>query len=219
MALKLNNISNDIFNTAAFHSDDHKVRVCRSNGTTHEISRNDIVATGRLVACEYIGSKLNERPGEKYVSKLNGMDYGTLSRTHADSLLLFCATKAYQSVGKDAPSSVDEVKNDISLARNHMFLANLAAITRDVIQPLVFRVYDDVAAGLMQWEALPLGGTKEIEIASNDVFLFEDSSWGSGRSASYNHLYAKTITLNPTMYACQAKIKWYQDIVNGEPGR
>nr|DAM49890.1 MAG TPA: hypothetical protein [Caudoviricetes sp.] len=213
MKLKINSIPVSAFDASGL--EDIKVR---ANGK--EISRRDIVSVGRLVATEYVGSRLNQRPNsDKYVSRLNGADYGTLSQKHRDDILLFCASIANKAVGKEAPASVEDVRNDISYSRNETFLRTLAAITKDVIQPLVFRFYDDVSAGgLMQWEPIPLGGTKEIEIRSNDVFLFEDSSWGSGRSASYNELYAKTITLNPKMYACQAKIKWYQDVVNGDPG-
>ena len=215
MSLKLNSLDRSTFASGSPETD-RKVRV---NGV--EISRNDIVATGRLVACEYVGKKLNARSGatDKYSSRLNGISYEDFSKAHSDKKFLFCASVAYQSVGKEAPKSVEEAKKDLSLAKDTVFLRTMAAIDRDVIQPLMFHVYDDVAAGgLMQWEAIPLGATKEITVRSNDVFLFEDSSWGSGRSATYNYLYAKTITLNPKMYATQAKIKWYQDVVNGEAG-
>lgn len=218
MSIKLNSLTRETLD--ALDVEDMNVSAADMN-----ISRIDLVSTGRLLACEYIGSRLNLRPGnEKYVSRFNGrdyggVDYGEMSRKHSDKLFMFCATMANKAVGKSAPASVEEAKRDLSYSKNQTFLATLAAITQDVITPIIFKVYDDIAAGgLMQWEPVPFGGTKEIEIRSNDVFLFEDSAWGSGRSASYNALYAKTITLNPKMYACQAKIKWYQSIVNGDAG-
>lgn len=214
--MKLNSITRDFFDASKLGAD---VRVNASNGKT--ISRNDIVTTGRLIACEYIGSALNKRPNlsDKYVSRLNGMDYATAQRIHADNKFLFCATQAYKMVGKEAPT-LEEAKRDYSLARNSTFLATMAAIDVDVITPIAFRVFDDVSAGgLMRWEAVAMGSTAEITVASNDVFLFEDSSWGSSRSTSKNYLYAKTITLTPKPYSCNATIKWYQDIVNGDAGR
>lgn len=214
--MKLNSIHRDLFDAAKIGSD---VKVNASNGKT--ISRNDIVTTGRLVACEYIGAALNKRPNnaDKYVTRLNGMDYATAQRIHSDNKFLFCATQAYKMVGKEAPT-LEEAKRDYSLAKNATFLATMAAIDVDVLTPIAFRVFDDVSAGgLMRWEAVAMGSTAEITVASNDVFLFEDSSWGSSRSTSKNYLYAKTITLNPTPYSCNATIKWYQDVVNGDAGR
>ena len=212
--LTLNTLSKEVFEVSGEF--DAKV-VC--NGK--EISRNDLIGTGRLLACEYIGGKLNQRPtADKYVSRLNEKcDYASLSKQYSDKLFMFCATTAYKAVGKDAPASAEKAKRDLSLAKNKTFLATLAAIAQDVIRPLIFRVYDDVSAGgLMQWEAVPFGGTKAIDIKSNDVFLFEDSSFGAGRSASFNTLYGKTLTLNPTAHTAQTKIKWYQDVVNGDVG-
>lgn len=214
MSLKLNSVSNTVFSATGV--DNASVRV---NGES--ISRQDIVATGRLILCEYIGKALNERPGtiQQYVSRLNDKsEYSALSQKHQQKKFMFCAAQYYKSIGKEVPS-YEEAKRDLSLAGSRIFCDAYAAIDRDVIQPLFFHVFDDVGAGgLMQWEPISFGGTKDIEIRSNDVFLFEDGSWGSGRSASYNYLYKKNITLNPKVYNCQAKIKWYQDVVNGEAG-
>lgn len=214
--MKLNSIHRDLFDAAKCGSD---VRVNASNGKP--ISRNEIITTGRLVACEYIGSNLNKRPNnaDKYVTRLNGMDYATVQRAHSDAKFLFCAAQAYKMVGKEAPT-IEEAKRDLSLSTDRTFLATMAAIDRDVLNPIAFRVFDDVSAGgLMRWEAISFGSTAEITVTSNDVFLFEDSSWGSSRSTSKNYLYAKTITLNPKNYSCNATIKWYQDVVNGDAGR
>ncbi len=212
--LKLNSLGENIFD--ASKGQDMVIKC--NNGVT--ISRNDIVTTGRLLACEYVGTRLNAFDKEqKYNSRLESKDYSTISKAHTDKLLLFCAAQAYRAVGKDIPENIEAVRADAGLAKNSIFLATLAAISRDVIQPLMFRVFDDVSArGLMQWEAVPFGTTKQIDIRSNDVILFEDSAWGSGRSASYNNLYAKSITLNPTMYTAQVKMKWYQLAVNGDAG-
>lgn len=212
--LKLNSIDRHVFDAAGTDA----VTV-KCNGK--EINRRDLVAVGRLVACEYVGKKLNTRPDVKsdpYVSRLNGKNLSDLSKMHSDSVFMFCATMANKAVGKEAPESVEEAKRNLSYAKDRTFLATLAAITRDVIQPLYAKVFDDVAGQLMQFEEVPFGGTKEIDILSNDVFMFEDSSWGSGRSSTYNQMYGKTITLNPRPYQCNVRMKWYQSIVNGDAG-
>lgn len=216
MNLKINSIDNKYFETEAAND----IRVNSASGTA--ISRADVVAGGRTLLCEYIGGQLNQRPDTKgqFQSRLNGISYADFSRKVTEKTMLFCGIVTNQSVGKEVPESYEDVRKNLSYAKDANFLRTLAAITKDVLEPTLFNIMDDVAAGnLMQWETVPFGGTKEIEIASNDVFLFEDSAWGSARSASYNALYAKTITLNPHPYTTQAKIKWYQDVVNGDIAR
>lgn len=216
MNLKINSIDNKYFETEAAND----IRVNSASGTA--ISRADVVAGGRTLLCEHIGGQLNQRPDTKgqFQSRLNGISYADFSRKVTEKTMLFCGIVANQSVGKEAPESYEDVRKNLSYAKDDSFLRTLAGITKDVLEPTLFNIMDDVAAGnLMQWETVPFGGTKEIEIASNDVFLFEDNAWGSARSASYNALYAKTITLNPHPYTTQAKIKWYQDVVNGDIAR
>ncbi len=218
MSLKLNSLDKSIYESNG--TQDVTVRV---NGK--DISRRQIVSVGRHVAVEYMGGKLNEcvareNAGEKFVSRYDSpRDFNEVNKAHTDDVFAFCAALAYKAVGREAPASVADMKKDLSLATDRTFLNALSAITVDVIQPVMFSVYSDVAArGFMQWEEIPFGQSKAIEIRSNDVFLFEDSSWGSSRSASYNELFDKTLVLTPKLYTTQAKIKWYQNIVNGDMG-
>ncbi len=218
--LKLNSIPAKVFD--AQETQDIKVKLNNANGSSREISRKEIVATGRLVACEYFGNFINKRPNqiEKYNSRIKDKpyDYATLSRKHQEKKLLFCAAQVAKISGKDAPTSFEEMKTNRSYATDGLFLRVMAEIDRDILDPLFFSVLDAVGMDLMQWE--PVGwGTKEIDVRSNDVFLWEDSSWGSGKSTSKNYLYAKTITINPKVYSCNATIKWYQDVVAGDAGR
>lgn len=218
--LKLNSIPAKVFD--AQETQDIKVKLNNASGSSREISRKEIVATGRLVACEYFGNFINKRPNqiEKYNSRIadKSYDYATLSRKHQEKKLLYCAAQVAKISGKDAPTSFEEIKTNRSYATDGLFLRVMAEIDRDILDPLFFSVLDAVGMDLMQWE--PVGwGTKEIDVRSNDVFLWEDSSWGSGKSTSKNYLYAKTITINPKVYSCNATIKWYQDVVAGDAGR
>lgn len=209
--LKLNSIPQTVFEA------DSVVNTTVKTNSGNEISRKDIIATGRLVACEYIGKNLNG-----YNSRLNGkgVDLPTLDRAHKEKKLLFCAAQANKISGKDAPANYEEVvRNSASYANDEIFLRTLAEIDREVIDPLFFSVISDAGMGLMQWQPAPLGSTTEITVRSNDVFLFEDSAFGSGRSTTKNYLYAKSVTLTPKIYSCNATIKWYQDVVNGDAGR
>ena len=216
--LKLNTLSNTVFDAAGVGED---ITIVAQDGT--KVSRRDLISAGRLCATEYTGLNLTGRPDvkEDFRSRLNNKaEYSAFSHDVSDKMLLFCAAMANKADGRPAPASVAEVKKNANYARDEAFLRALAAISVDVLEPIYPTVMSDVAmGGLMQWEPIPFGGTKEINIKSNDYFRFEDSAPGSARSASYNRLYAKTITLSPKFYTTQAKILWYQDIVNGDAGR
>ena len=219
--LKLNSIPASVFDAKETYNE--KVKLNSANGGVKEISRKDIVATGRLVACEFVGGLLNNGKGviEKYNSQLKDkpFTYADLAQKHKEKKLLFCAAKACALTGEEAPATFEDFKKmSLNFAQNEHFLKVLAAIDRDILTPIFFDVMDAVGMNLMQWEPVPLGGTKEITVRSNDVFRWEDSSWGSGRSTSKNYLYAKTVTLTPTVRSCNFTIKWYQDIVSGDAG-
>lgn len=203
MSLKLNSVPVDVFS---------------SNGGNKVagISRDDLVAGGRLVTMEYVGRTTNQvRNNSEYITILKDqMEYAKMSKGHKEKLLMFCAACAYAQQGKGAPESYKEVLNDTSLARNSVFLATLAGISREVITPLLPYVIANSGGMLLEMTTVPMGQTKEITVHSNDVFLFEDSAPGSNRSASINYLYDGTVTLNPRWYTANAKIKWYQMIAN-----
>lgn len=220
--LKLNSLQNNIFDseTIALKLNSIGEKGIKVGETT--IIRSDIIATGRLVACEYIGSHLNKRSKnlEEYKSRLNGKtDYATLSKLHTDAKFAFCAGKAYEAIGAPIPDNINEIKQDRSLYNNDIFLATMQSIDKSIIQPLFFDVIDDVSmGGLMNWSEVGIGQTKQIDIKSNDVFMFQDASHGSQWASPYNYMYGKTVTLTPKPRTCNVKIKWYQDIVNGEAG-
>lgn len=219
--LRLNSISRSVFDASDI-KDNISVKLNGATSTT-SISRRDIVATGRLVACERIGAILNSNKFniEKYNSQIEGkgITYKELAQAHKEKKLLFAAGRVCEVEGGEAPATYEEFRKNAHIyATNSLFIKVLAAIDRDVLSPIFFSVIDSVGMGLMQWESAPFGGTKEINVKSNDAFLFEDSAWGSGHSTSKNYLYGKTITLTPKMFACNATIKWYQNVVNGDVG-
>lgn len=218
MNLKLNSIGRTAFDAAGVGED---VTITALDGT--EVSRRELISACRLCACEYAGINLNNRPDTKdsYKSRLDGkVSYSEFSKATNDKMILFCAAMANKADGRPAPESIEAVKRDANYAKNAQFFRTLAAITSDTLFPVYPAILSDVAmGGLMQWESIPMGGTKEIDIKSNDYFVFEDGGLGTARSSTKNHLYAKSITLNPKPYHCQAEIKWYQDIVNGDAGR
>lgn len=203
MSLKLNSVSNDAF------------EVNGADTKMGRISRNDLIATGRAIAMEYNGRLSNQiRNNKDYSPKMEDIRYSNLSAKHKEKLLMFCAAQAYAVQGKSAPENFAEVQNDLSLPRDRTFLATLAGISREVITPLLPYTIANMGGLLMEATTVPLGQTKEITVHSNDIFLFEDSSWGASRSSTLNYLYDDTITLNPHPYTCRATIKWFQMVGN-----
>lgn len=203
MSLKLNSVSNDAF------------KVNGADTKMGRISRNDLIATGRAIAMEYNGRLSNQiRNNEDYSPKMEDIRYSNLSAKHKEKLLMFCAAQAYAVQGKSAPENFAEVQNDLSLPRDRTFLATLAGISREIITPLLPYTIANMGGMLMEATTVPLGQTKEITVHSNDIFLFEDSSFGSSRSSTLNYLYDGTVTLNPHPYTCRATIKWFQMVGN-----
>ena len=205
--MKLNSLTNNVFEVC--NSADEKIG---------ELSRNDIISTGRLCAAEYIGKNLNmarnmtEAMGFKSRLAEFGGDYATLSKAHMEKKLLFCAARAYSAIGRSAPENIEQVKNDLTLYKDPIFLRTMSAIDSDVVAPLLYSAISDIAGPMMNMTSVPLGRTKEVTILSNEAFLFEDSSWGSSRSTTKNYLYNDTVTLNPSPKTCNATIKWFQMI-------
>lgn len=225
--LRLNSISKSVFDATdvrASENDKVKLRTNGAGDSYQTISRRDIVSSGRVVACEYIGQFVNQNKLtiEKYNSMLKdtGMDYASVQKAHKERKLLYCAAQICKLTGETAPQTFEEFERfQLNYANDPQFLRTMAAIDREILMPIYFDVIDAVGMGLIQWEPIGFGSTKEITVRSNDVFLFEDSSWGSSRSTSKNYLYAKTITLNPMPVSCNATIKWFQDVVAGDAGR
>ena len=203
MSLKLNSISLDNF------------KVNTADTKMGRISRNELIATGRLVTMEYNGRLSNKvRNKSEYKTRIDDIAYTNLSSGHKKNLLMFCAAQAYAVQGKPAPEDFAQVQNDLGLLRDRNFLATLAGISREIITPLLPYTISNMGGLLMETTTVPLGQTKEITVHSNDIFLFEDSSWGASRSTTMNYLYDDTITLNPRPYTCRAVIKWYQMVGN-----
>ncbi|MBO5969535.1 MAG: hypothetical protein J6S14_13660 [Clostridia bacterium] len=213
--LKLNSISREalMYKSA---SDDANTKFAL-NGKT--VSRDSIVSAGRIVTCERVGKMLNERKGEKYISKLSDdTDYSTFSSNFRDKKFAFCAAQAYKAMGKEFVS-LEAAQDDLSLSSNRTFLEANAAIDRDVLTPLVFRVFDDITAnGLMKWESGRLGDNKEIIIQSNDAMILEDGAIGTGHSAPITYLYQDVVNLIPKAKKGTICVKYMQAFINGDPG-
>lgn len=208
--LRLNSLGEDVFRTSG--QADEKVG---------PISRNDLIVTGRFCASEYMARQINglyNLTAEHGVHlRADNSTYVDRSRKHMDAKLIFCAARANAAYGNSAPENADQVRNNPAYWKDHIFLKTMSAIDTEVITPLLFSVISDITNVMMNLTPGTLGRTKEITVQSNEAFLFEDSSFGSPRSATKNYLYNDTITLTPAPYQANATIKWYQ-LVSADGG-
>lgn len=206
MIIKLSDLNPEIFRISADET---------------SIARGNLVACGRLLAVERAGRGLNAlraaegRKSDAYVCKLSEEEYAETNKNFKERLMLFAADIASRANGEVPPATYDEfTKKQRKFLSDGNFLRVLAGIFRDVLTPTAPAVMSNALSWLCQSVSTPIGTTYEIDVGSNDIFLFQDDSWGASRSKPANHLYSRTITLNPTPRTARASVKWYQLVGN-----
>ena len=185
-----------------------------------EKQRADIVTKGRLLMTERLGRDNNalrtlEKKTADFAPQLNDVGYATLNREVKEGILTYCASRACSVSGEVAPATYEEfLTNQKKFMKDTTFLKVLAGVVRDVITPVLPITMSNALGYLAETVSVPLGQTYELDVLSNDIFAFEDDSWGASRSKPSNYLYTRTTTLNPTPRTCKVTIKWYQLVGN-----
>lgn len=188
------------------------------NGVEKE--RADIVTAGRLLMMErngrdYNAMRLLEKKSSDFTALLDDNTYAATNRNTKEKLFLYAAGRTCAVSGEIAPESYgDFLKNQKKFMSDSTFLKVLAGIIRDIVTPVLPVTMSNALGYLAETVNVPMGETYELDIASNDIFAFEDDSWGASRSKPSNYLYSKTTVLNPTPRTCKVTIKWYQLIGN-----
>ena len=188
------------------------------NGVEKE--RADIVTAGRLLMMErngrdYNAMRLLEKKSTDFTAILDDNTYAATNRNTKEKLFLYAAGRTCAVSGEIAPESYgDFLKNQKKFMSDSTFLKVLAGIIRDIVTPVLPVTMSNALGYLAETVNVPMGETYELDIASNDIFAFEDDSWGASRSKPSNYLYPKTTTLNPTPRTCKVTIKWYQMVGN-----
>ena len=188
------------------------------NGVEKE--RADIVTAGRLLMMErngrdYNAMRLLEKKAADFTALIDDNTYAATNRNTKEKLFLYAAARTCAVSGEIAPDSYGEfLKNQKKFMKDQTFLKVLAGIIRDIVTPVLPVTMSNALGYLAETVNVPMGETYELDIASNDIFAFEDDSWGASRSKPSNYLYTKTTTLNPTPRTCKATIKWYQMVGN-----
>ena len=86
--LKLNSLDTNVF---IYHSNNDETIGTGAN----KISRDELIASGRLCATEYLGKQLDPKG---FVSRLAqfGGSYDVAARKHMEKKILFCAVNKYE---------------------------------------------------------------------------------------------------------------------------
>ena len=208
-SIRLNSLNPEIFRASA----------SEVNGSQ---KRADIINVGRLLMAERAGRDMNgmakiggKTPVFNSLMDGKGIDYDETNKKLQRNMLLYCAELTGRVTGEEAPADFETFqKNQRKYLSDRTFLRVLAGIVTDIITP----VLPAVATGAMDWFVqtvyTPMGKTYELDVDSNDIYLFEDDSWGASRSKPSNYRYTKTFTLNPTLRTAKATWKWYQLVGN-----
>ena len=205
--IRLNNLSSSIFavNAAEF-------------GGSQE--RADIVACGRLLMAERAGRDLNKvrialNEQADYTNRIDDKKYAEINEQLKTKMFLYAAKMACNQTGESAPETLaDFQKAQRRFMNDRTFLKVLSGIFTEVVTPVMPAMLSNALDYLCETVFVPIGQTHEIEVNSNDVFLFEDDSHGAARSKPANRLYSKSFTLNPRPKTAKASIKWYQLLAN-----
>ena len=185
-----------------------------------ERERAGIVTQGRLLMLERNGRDTNalrllEKKPAEYTPQLNDRGYAVMNQDTKEKLFLYAAKRACSITGEIAPATYqDFLRTQRSFMDDRTFLKVLSGIIRDIITPVLPITMSNALGYLAETVNVPLGKTYELDIASNDIFAFEDDSWGASRSKPSNYLYTRTTVLNPTPRTCKVTVKWYQMVGN-----
>lgn len=178
--------------------------------------RSNLIAAGRIVMREANGRAMKLlKNGSEFTGSFDDEKYAKYSQNTKKSILLFCAKRGSVLDGREAPDSYDEfVTRSHDYYTNQAFIKTLSGIVTDIVRPMVPYVLNNALGRLAQMVNVPLGKTAEIDVTSNDFFVWQDTSWGASRSVPENTLYTATITLNPKPISGEATAKWYQLVGN-----
>lgn len=181
----------------------------------------DLVTRGRILALEKAGREKNRalaaagKPTEDFAFACNSAKaFEEQCREWTDDVLYFAASKANSVVGKSTDRKNRSTFANMSLATDPIFLKVMATIIGATYYPVTPALISPLVGEMVSVETTPKGKTKTINVTSNAVFQYRDTSWTALRSVPQDQLYGNTITLNPKPFATRGVINFYQMIGN-----
>ena len=183
--------------------------------------RSDLIARGKVLVLEAAGRAHNDalvkagRPIVELGSTIgNATAFATAKSEWADDVLYFCASRALAVQGRDADRSVRASFTGSEFASDPIFLRTLAGIVSEIQYAVTPPIVNELVGEMASTMVIPKGKTGQIEVTSNAVFQWYDSTWTSLRSVPQDQLYNACITINPTPKATRFHVNYYQMVAN-----
>lgn len=194
--------------------------LCNAAKVTND-QRTDMISRGKVLVLEQAGRAHTEamrkagRQVNEFASAIgNDTAFATAKNEWADDVLCFCADKALSLEGKTVDRNDRSTFTDISLAKDPIFLKTLAGIVSDIQYSITPPIVNELVGEMCSVMSIPKGKTGQVEVTSNAVFQWYDSSWTSLRSVPQDQLYNRCITINPTPKATRFRVNFYQMVSN-----
>ena len=183
--------------------------------------RSDLIARGRVLVLESAGRAHNDalaragRNATEIGSTIgNATQFAAAKSEWADDVLYFCASRALSVQGRNAERSDRNSFTASEFASDPIFLRTLAGIVSEIQYAVTPPIVNELVGEMASTMVIPKGKTGQIEITSNAVFQWYDSTWTSLRSVPQDQLYNACITINPTPKATRFHINYYQMVAN-----
>ena len=183
--------------------------------------RQDMISRGRVLVLEAAGRAHNAalikagRPVVEFGSAIgNETAFATAKNEWADDVLCFCAERALSVQGREVDRNDRATFTSIELASDPIFLRTLAGIVSEIQYAITPPIVNELVGEMASVMSIPKGKTGQVEITSNAVIQWYDSSWTSLRSVPQDQLYNGSITLNPKPVATRFRINFYQMVSN-----
>ena len=208
--ISLNTISPGIFRVSAAETADGSPK------------RADLVASGRLLTYEYArkGQRALScalgREGSAAEAYLDAGTYKSLNERFQNDLVLYAARQVCQFTGEAAPETLEEFRrNSLRFYGNSTFYQVLQGIVQEIVSPVLPRVLSEAVGVFAEVVPVGFGETYCVTMESDDIPVFQDSSWGAARSVPRNRFYSRDITLNPQPKTAGITAKWTQLAATG----
>lgn len=183
--------------------------------------RTDMISRGRVLVLEAAGRAHNAamvkggRPVVEFGSAIgNETAFAAAKNEWADDVLYFCAERALSVQGREVDRNDRSTFTNIELASDPIFLRTLAGIVSEIQYAITPPIVNELVGEMASVMSIPKGKTGQVEITSNAVFQWYDSSWTSLRSVPQDQLYNGSITLNPKPKATRFRVNFYQMVSN-----
>ena len=183
--------------------------------------RSDLISRGKVLVAECAGRACNDalkranRPVNDIGSTIgNATAFASAKSEWADDVLYFCAERALSVQGRSADRNDRNTFTSGEFARDPIYLRTLAGIVSEIQYAVTPPIVNELVGEMASTMVIPKGKTGQVEITSNAVFQWYDTTWTSLRSVPQDQLYNACVTINPTPKATRFHINYYQMVAN-----